>query len=194
MMKKMAGVRTAIGCLLGFVALAWACGGPPGEEDAGASSAEGSAAVAEAGGAETGAAGGEPATDTARVQGTGPAAAGSADGRETGAEEPLVEEPPRLRTYRVRLVNPSDTAALVYASAGAEAVLLDTVPPRDSVRVDVEVRAERLQLEATDASGEPRGSGELELDPDVVVRWEVPPPSEAAPSEPPPSEPSPPDG
>ncbi len=177
--------------MLGLALLGWACGGTPGDTKADAGAAEGGTEAAESTLPEA-------ATDTARVEGTGPVGVGSAVGAETGADEPFVEEPPPLRTYRVRLVNPSDAAALVYARAGAEAVLLDTVPPRDSVRVDVEVRADRLQLEVTDVSGEGRGSGELQLHADTVVRWEVPPPepspSEVAPSGPSPSEPSPPDG
>lgn len=84
-----------------------------------------------------------------------------------------------VRTYELWLVNRSRTDALVYASAGAGRVTLDTVPGRDSVRVNVEVRARRLSLDAEDENGRALGSTELELAPASSNRWVIPDPGEA---------------
>jgi hypothetical protein len=62
---------------------------------------------------------------------------------------------------------------LVYASAGAGRVTLDTVPGRDSVRVNVQVRARSLSLDAEDADGRTIGSTILELAPASSNRWEI---------------------
>lgn len=168
--KKLGDERAAVGCILAFVALGWACGGAPGDDSSAEAAGDGSEASArETALSEAGAAG-DDAADTIEVADPG----AGRPGVDPVDPDLGVEEPPPLRTYRVRLVNSAETPALVYASAGAEPVLLDTVPGGDSVRVDVEVRADRLQLEASEPSGEPLGAGELELHPDEVVRWEVP--------------------
>lgn len=80
---------------------------------------------------------------------------------------------PALRTYRLLLVNPLGIEALVYASAGAGRVLLDSVAARDSSRVDIRVRARRVRMEAADAAGRPLAAELLELRSDTLLRWRV---------------------
>ncbi len=84
------------------------------------------------------------------------------------------ERPPELRTYRLLLVNPRPIRAVVYADAGADRVLLDTISRFDSSRVNVQVRAFRIRLMATDRFGERLGIVSLDLSPDSLNRWRVP--------------------
>ena len=88
--------------------------------------------------------------------------------RSSTGEEPAEVE---LRTYSLRIVNHFPSDVLVYASAGAGRVVLDTVPERDSVRIDVQVRAERLLLEVTDRAGQSLLVHDLALLPDTLNRW-----------------------
>lgn len=101
-----------------------------------------------------------------------------------------VSEPPSLalpvptlagegepRLYRVLLINASDHEALVFATAGAARVALDTVPGRDSLQVDIRVRADRVDLEAEDASGRSLKRETLDLAEGSVTRWVIGPPT-----------------
>lgn len=78
-----------------------------------------------------------------------------------------------LRTYPLRLVNRMEQPALVYADAGAGRVLLDTIGPLDSVRINVEVRAREVTLQATGLTGRPLIAATIAPAPDSVTRWEV---------------------
>ena len=80
------------------------------------------------------------------------------------------------REFRLRLVNPHDREARVFASAGAARVALDTVPGRDSTLVDIRVRADGILLEAEDERGVGVGSIELDLVHGGENRWEIGPP------------------
>lgn len=82
---------------------------------------------------------------------------------------------PELRTYRLLLVNRRPIEVIVLADAGADSVVLDTVARLDSTRVNVQVRALGLRLVATDRWGEILAAESIELLPDTLVRWEVPP-------------------
>ncbi len=114
-----------------------------------------------------------PADDTS---GAAEDAAGASDARPAlPLPGPEVEPELPLRRYRLLLVNRAGVEAVVYASAGAGRVLLDTLAGRDSSRIDVEVRAERLRLEALDLGDETLADAEVRLDPDSLTRWEVPP-------------------
>jgi len=77
------------------------------------------------------------------------------------------------REYRLRLVNLLEREALVFASAGAGRVALDTVPGTDSTLVDIRLRADRVLLEARDRSGRVLKSETLDLDGTTVNRWEI---------------------
>ena len=95
-------------------------------------------------------------------------------------EPPLVEpEVPTVagegdpRLFRVLLVNESDQEARVFAAAGAARVALDTVPGQDSLRVDIRVRADRVDLEAEDAAGRSLKRETLEMTVDSVTRWVI---------------------
>ena len=76
-----------------------------------------------------------------------------------------------LRTYPLRIVNRFSTEIMVWASAGAQRVVLDTLAAHDSVRVDIQVRAQRVLMEVTDASGRPLLQHDLSLLADTVTRW-----------------------
>ena len=78
-----------------------------------------------------------------------------------------------IRTYELWLVNRMRTDLFVHASAGADRVMLDTVPGRDSVRVNVRVRGRKVRLDAEDPSGRTVRSATLELAPAVLSRWEI---------------------
>ena len=120
-------------------------------------------------------------TDRARPgPGTDSTAAGSA--LETGeaspsdAGDPDVpggllpgEGPPRV--YRLLVVNPLDEDAVVFAAAAARSVALDTVPLRDSIRVDIRVRADRVLLEARDSSGSLLDREDVALQRDHLNHW-----------------------
>ncbi|WP_419162541.1 hypothetical protein [Candidatus Palauibacter sp.] len=82
-----------------------------------------------------------------------------------------------IREYRVLLVNPLDDDAYIFASAGAAHVALDTVPRRDSVRVDIRVRADIVRFEARDSSGVLLLRADLALDREALNRWVIEPDS-----------------
>lgn len=121
--------------------------------------------------------------DGAPADGPADTAAGEGTDRGFRTTIPLpFDTAPALRTYRLLLVNGNGIQALVYGSAGAERVLLDTLPRRDSARVEIRVRASWLLLEATDRWGQPLGEEErVDLLPAGVTRWEVPAASARAP-------------
>lgn len=75
------------------------------------------------------------------------------------------------RDFQLVLINPSDRVLSVSARAGSTEVVLDTVPAGDSTRVDIRVRADRLDLVARDASGAEVTREEVELDSDSLNRW-----------------------
>lgn len=77
------------------------------------------------------------------------------------------------RDYRLQLVNLLEREALVFASAGAGRVALDTVPGTDSTLVDIRLRADRVLLEARDRAGRVLKSDTLDLDGSAVNRWEI---------------------
>ena len=88
------------------------------------------------------------------------------------AVAPLPGEGP-TREYRILLVNPLETDAHVFAAAGAGSVVLDTVPRRDSVRVNIRVRAGLVRLEARDAGGLVLAEIDLALARDTLNRWVI---------------------
>ena len=110
-----------------------------------------------------------PADDTSDSSGVPPDSTPSAD---AAAVAPLPGEGP-TREYRILLVNPLDVDAYVSAAAGAGSVVLDTVPRRDSVRVNVRVRADLVRLEARDAEGILLASTDLALAGDTLNRWDI---------------------
>ena len=81
------------------------------------------------------------------------------------------EGPPRV--YRLLVVNPLAGDAFVFAAAGARRVALDTVPPGDSVRVDIRVRADMVLLEARDSSGTLLDGEEIAPERERLNRWIV---------------------
>ncbi len=125
---------------------------------------------------------GEAADDSAGIERagerTGPDAPGGpeASAGRSVPEIPILvpERPPELRTYRLVLVNPRPILAIVYADAGSDRVLLDTLSGFDSSRVNVQVRALSIRLTATDRFGERLGVVSLDLSPDSLNRWRVP--------------------
>lgn len=104
----------------------------------------------------------------------------AAGGRESGA---MVAE--SVPSYSFRLVNPRVYEIVVYASAGAGEVVLDTVSAGDSVRIEVRVGSDPLKLRAVDLDGNELGSEFLALpdmetapsppDSAVPIRWELSP-------------------
>lgn len=81
------------------------------------------------------------------------------------------EGPPRV--HPLLIVNPLDVTAFVFAAAGAGNVALDTIRPRDSVRVDIRVRADIVRIEARDSRGVVLDRREAALEGDRLNRWEI---------------------
>ena len=95
-----------------------------------------------------------------------------------------------VRLYPLRLVNPRFYPIVVFASARAREVLLDTVAARDSSRLNVQVAAGLLRLRAVDLEGNELGVAVLSTwrgDPPAgaeggarrgvdSLSWELPPP------------------
>jgi hypothetical protein len=77
------------------------------------------------------------------------------------------------QTYALRLVNRTEQPAVVYADAGVGRVVLDTIEPADSARVNVEVRAREVRLRAMDLTGQPLITDTIALVADSLTRWEV---------------------
>jgi hypothetical protein len=102
-----------------------------------------------------------------------------------GGLEPGATVPESVPAYPFRLVNPRVYTVIVYASAGAGEVLLDTVASSDSTQIEVRVGSDPLKLRAVDLDGNELGSEYLDL-PDMAtaslppdsaapIRWELPP-------------------
>ena len=119
--------------------------------------------------------------------GEGPGSSDSAMSGRTaaGGSDPGATVPESVPAYPFELVNPRVYAVIVYASAGAGEVLLDTVAAGDSVRIEVRVGSDPLKLRAVDLDGNELGSEYLDL-PDMAttssppdstapIRWELPP-------------------
>ena len=125
------------------------------------------------------------------------AACGSDAGREEGvpASEAAGQtdadpDTSGVRLYPLRLVNPRFYPIVVFASAGAREVLLDTVAAMDSSRLNVQVAAGLLRLRAVDLEGnelgvaflstwrdDPPGGAEGGARRGVdSLSWELPPP------------------
>ena len=95
-----------------------------------------------------------------------------------------------VRLYPLRLVNPRFYPIVVFASAGAREVLVDTVAARDSSRLNVQVAAGLLRLRAVDLEGNELGVAVLSTWRDDPLggeeggarrgvdslSWELPPP------------------
>ncbi len=77
-----------------------------------------------------------------------------------------------VRLYPLRLVNPRFYPIVVFASAGAREVLLDTVAARDSSRLNVQVATGLLRLRAVDLEGNELGVA-------VLSTWRDDPPGGA---------------
>lgn len=87
--------------------------------------------------------------------------------------------------YPFKLVNSRVYPVLVYASAGAGEVMLDTVGAADSVRIEVLLASEPLKLRAVDLEGNELGTEFIDLpdvedassppDSGIPIRWELPP-------------------
>jgi len=114
------------------------------------------------------------AVDTALVD-TALADTAAADSSATFAppSPPLLAGEGEVRQYRLLLVNRLERPAYVFASAGAGRVALDTVPPSDSVFVDLEVRADEVLLEAEDETGSVVRSALVDLVEARLNRWEI---------------------
>ena len=119
--------------------------------------------------------------------GEGPGSSDSAMGGRTaaGGSDPGATVPESVPAYPFKLVNPRVYTVIVYASAGAGEVLLDTLAAGDSVRIEVRVGSDPLKLRAVDLDGNELGSEYLDL-PDMAtassppdstapIRWELPP-------------------
>ncbi len=119
--------------------------------------------------------------------GEGPGSSDSAMSGRTaaGRSDPGATVPESVPAYPFRLVNPRVYTVIVYASAGAGEVLLDTVASGDSVRIEVRVGSDPLKLRAVDLDGNELGSEYLDLpdmaaassppDSSAPIRWELPP-------------------
>ena len=100
-----------------------------------------------------------------------------------GGAESGATVPEGVPAYPFKLVNPRVYTVIVYASAGAGEVLLDTVPAGDSTQIDVRVGSDPLKLRAVDLEGNELGSEYLDLpdletsppppDSAVPIRWEL---------------------
>jgi hypothetical protein len=117
-------------------------------------------------------------SDTSSLSEAGDLAVGEGD---TAQRVPLVLgrggvpiEELEAQTYPLRLVNRTAQPAVVYADAGAGRVVLDTIAPLDSTRVDIEVRAAELRLQATDLAGQSLITATVAPVADSLTRWEVP--------------------
>ncbi len=101
-----------------------------------------------------------------------------------GGADSAATVPEGVPAYPFKLVNPRVYAVIVYASAGAGEVLLDTVAAGDSTQIDVRVGSDPLKLRAVDLDGNELGSAYFDLpdletassppDSAVPIRWELP--------------------
>lgn len=79
-------------------------------------------------------------------------------------------EPRRLA---LSLRNDGPVPAIVRASGGADEVLLDTVPPGASHRVDLLTRAPSVTLRSLAADGRTLRTGDIVLGPDSIIEVRV---------------------
>lgn len=118
--------------------------------------------------------------------GEGPGSGDSAMSRAAaGGAEPGATVLEGVSAYPFRIVNPRVYTVIVYASAGAGEVVLDTVAAGDSARIEVQVGSGPLKLRAVDLDGNELGSEFLDLpdlatassppDSSAPIRWELPP-------------------
>ena len=116
---------------------------------------------------------GVPASDSAGVGSSREAGvpAGDAAGQ-MDADVDADADTGGVRLYPLRLVNPRFYPIVVFASARAREVLLDTVAARDSSRLNVQVAAGLLRLRAVDLEGNELGVA-------VLSTWRDPPPGGA---------------
>ena len=93
--------------------------------------------------------------------------------------------PSALGSYSLRLVNPRPYVIVVLASADAAEVVVDTVPPTDSLLVQLVLDSDLVRLRAVDLEGNELGSGYVGVadandiepaDSALALRWELPPP------------------
>lgn len=107
------------------------------------------------------------------TEGSGRAAGSSAS--EAAGQMDADADTTGVRLYPLRLVNPRFYPIVVFASAGAREVLVDTVAARDSSRLNVQVAAGLLRLRALDLEGNELGVAVLSTGVDSLS-WELPPP------------------
>lgn len=116
--------------------------------------------------------------ETAAASGSGSASgsAPDADGEAgaDGASPPAGADARVLRTHRLRVVNWAPDPALLYGSAGAREVLLDTVPGADSARLELRIRADSVVLRATSPYGTLRGRTVVRFRRGEPGRWVIP--------------------
>lgn len=137
-----------VASVLGVAALLAACGGEPEPDAAG----EGRPA----------------ASDTVPVSSEAVPGAGG----ESASAGPADRDDRPVHRRLLRIVNPGEDDVVVYASAGAGRVGLDTVAAGDSAEVNVESRAPRVGLHAM-AGGRRVGSDSLDLTAAGTARWRV---------------------
>lgn len=154
--------RPCLGLAAGLAMLALsACG--PGEEPVQDAAPEETADTAAAGVDSAGL-----ATDSGAAD---PATEDSGGGGEPFFGFRLDAEPEAAtesRRLALRLVNPGERLAVVYADGGAGEVLLDSVPAASESRIDVLTRAPRVGLRSVASDGAPLRSTEIEVGPDTV--------------------------
>ena len=102
------------------------------------------------------------------------------DGSELAPVEPFDDDPTpllpgegELRDFNLLLVNRLGRDAIVFASAAAARVVLDTVGRSDSVYVDIRLRSDQVHLEAEDDTGEVVTSTSIDLVGSGINRWEM---------------------
>ncbi len=138
---------------------------------------------AESSDASTGTAHADSSEASAR---TGLAESPEADGRDQRGQRDAAEDSPLVlgrggvpivavetRTYLLQLVNLTGEPAVVYADAGAGRVVLDTLDARDSARVNIEIRAREVRLEASDLTGRTLREARISPRADSLTRWEI---------------------
>jgi hypothetical protein len=78
-----------------------------------------------------------------------------------------------LRRLALSLRNDGPVPAIVRASGGADEVLLDTVPPGATRRVDLLTRAPSVTLRSLAADGRTLRTGDFALGPDSIIEVRV---------------------
>lgn len=98
-----------------------------------------------------------------------------------GGSGPGAADPEGIPAYALALVNPRVYTVIVYASAGAAEVLVDTVAAGDSAQVELRVGSGPLKLRAVDLDGNELGTEFIDLpdpapsspDSAAPLRWEL---------------------